>query len=62
MMKKLLILALALSLFGFSNLCHAYVMGGQGACSKCYCSGFNPQSYGFSNRCTCGHWDTDHNR
>lgn len=61
-MKKLLILSFALSVLAFAGICYAYVPGGQGACSKCYCSGFVPQAYGFANRCTCGHWDTDHNR
>lgn len=61
-MKKILfILTIALTT-AITTTCFAYVMNGQGACSKCGCSGFYPRSQGFSNMCNCGHWESDHNR
>lgn len=62
-MKKFVSLILvSVFVLGFAAVCSAYVFGGNGACSRCNCPGFVAQSSGFGNRCTCGHWDSDHNR
>lgn len=61
MMKKVFALMLVLFLLSTAT-CFAYVMNGQGACSRCGCSGFHGKTQGFPNQCNCGHWQNDHNR
>lgn len=62
-MKKIITLGLAVvMMLAFASTCFAYVMNGQGACSRCGCSGFYPQANGYQNQCTCGHWQSDHSR
>ena len=61
-MKKLCLVVFLLCAFFTSTTAFAYVLNGEGACSRCGCSSFHSQKYGLHNKCKCGHWEYEHNR